>query len=130
MTKIVFFDGNCPFCNKTVMQLAKLDSKHQFIFVSNTSRKGIELLEQEELLIASNSTIVTLVNGIYYVKTEAIFQFLKTTKKLLFLSFFIGITPLLIANKVYDLIARNRLKIVKGACEIPSQKLLKKFVIE
>ncbi len=130
MTDIVFFDGNCPFCNKTVMQLAKLDERNQFMFVSNISNKGKEMLKKKKLLMASNSTIVTLTNGVYYTKIKAIYHFLRTAKKLLFLQFFIWIIPLFLSNRVYDYIARNRLKIVKGACEIPSQQLLEKFVLE
>ncbi len=130
MTDIVFFDGNCPFCNKTVMQLAKLDERNQFMFVSNISNKGKEMLKKKKLLMASNSTIVTLTNGVYYTKIKAIYHFLRTAKKLLLLQFFIWIIPLFLSNRVYDYIARNRLKIVKGACEIPSQQLLEKFVLE
>ena len=127
---ILFFDGNCPFCSKTVMKLAKLDVKNQFLFIANTSNVGKTLLQSEGLLPTSESTIITKVGQKYYIKTKAIYQFLSVIQRLPWMRFFMKITPLYISNQVYTIVAKNRLRIVKGACEIPTKSMIKKFVLD
>lgn len=127
---ILFFDGNCPFCSKTVMQLAKLDVNNQFLFIANTSDMGKKLLQSKGLLLTSKSTIITKVSQKYYIKTKAIYQFLSVTQKMPLIRFCMKITPLFISNKIYTIVATNRLRIVKGACEIPTKSMIKKFVLD
>ncbi|MEX0274162.1 MAG: thiol-disulfide oxidoreductase DCC family protein [Flavobacteriaceae bacterium] len=126
-TSILFFDGDCPFCNDTVMYLAKLDTSDHFMFVSNISELGKGWLEDHDMLKTSKSTIVLKTENGIYVKASAIKQFLLGTGKLWWLRLILTISPRPFNDMVYNAVS-NRRKSIKGNCTIPNPLLLKKFV--
>ena len=63
----IIFDGNCGFCNKTIMLIAKNDKNNNFKFVSNLSVFGINLLSKHQIRGLEKSTIILIEkdDGIY-----------------------------------------------------------------
>ena len=129
MKDILIYDGDCPFCNKTVLQLAKLDSDDKFCFVSNLSRKGKKILKNYDIDGLTKLTIIIIINDEIYIKSRAILKFLSYTKKYFFVRVLLCITPLFVSDKVYDFISNNRKKIIKNKCEIPNENIIHKFEI-
>ncbi len=69
----IIFDGNCGFCNKAIMFIAKNDKKNNFKFVSNISVFGINLLSKYKIRGLKNSTIILIdKNENAYLKSVAI----------------------------------------------------------
>jgi predicted DCC family thiol-disulfide oxidoreductase YuxK len=61
MNNIIIFDGDCPFCNKTIMFLAKLDNSDSFSFISNQSTIGKKLIKEFKLKNLFSETIITII---------------------------------------------------------------------
>ena len=59
-TNLIIYDGECGFCNKTMIFFAKNDSYNHFMFVSNTSKIGVEILSQNHLGQVSKNSIVVI----------------------------------------------------------------------
>ncbi len=127
--KIIIFDGDCGFCNKSIMYFAKIDKKNEYFFVSNLSTKGIELLQKLSLNNQSKDTIILINGEKYFLKSRAIFNFLIDVRKSKILKFIIEILPLYFCDKIYDFIAKNRKKIINANnCELPSWEISQKII--
>lgn len=125
----LLFDGDCGFCNKTVLFLAKKDQKDQFIFVSNVSPLGIELLQKYQLEKLSQNTIILVIGNKVYTKTNAIARFFIHINYFPFFFKILAIMPKWITNLVYDTIAANRKRIIKNnTCELPSANIARKII--
>ena len=81
MKNIIIFDGDCPFCNKTIMYLAKLDNSNSFHFISNKSKIGEKLINEFELKNIFSETIITIIDNKYFFKSNAILKFFKHINK-------------------------------------------------
>ncbi len=127
--KFIVFDGDCGFCNKSIMYFAKIDKKNEYFFVSNLSTKGVDLLKKINLESQSKSTIILINGENYFLKSKAIFNFLIDVRKSKILKFIIEILPLYFCNIIYDFIAKNRKKIISSNnCELPSWEISQKII--
>ena len=77
-----------------------------------------------------DSILVITKNEEILYESDAINYILKKINKLLLIRFLIIITPNLISNFFYRIIAKNRYKIFgkKDSCYIPTEEELKKFI--
>ena len=121
-THIVFFDGVCNLCNKSVDFLIKADRKRVLKYAP---------LQSAKKTLKSKDSIVFLSEGQEYQKSKAI---LKILSKLGGFYKFIGavfsIIPSFILDVFYDLIAKNRYKIFgrKDNCRLPTKEELELFI--
>lgn len=65
--KYIIFDGNCGFCNKFLMLIAKKDKNDIFLFVSNLSDLGVNLLLKYKIIGLEKSTIILIENHNIYI---------------------------------------------------------------
>ncbi len=124
---IVIFDGDCAFCNKSVMFILKKDRKQNIAVCSNQSKKGLELIKQYKITESFDSTIIYILeNKVYYRSTAALQISKRLTGLYPLLSLFI-IVPRVIRDAVYNFIAKHRKKIVKKSysCEFVSDEKIK-----
>ena len=70
MTKIILFDGECHFCNKSVQFIIKRDPQAVFKFASLESEIGRQLIKKYRVPKNVNSLIL-LDNNRYYSKSTA-----------------------------------------------------------
>jgi predicted DCC family thiol-disulfide oxidoreductase YuxK len=125
---IVIFDGACGFCNMTLLYLAKKDKKNNFIFVSNLSDKGRQLIEDKKMEQLTTKSIIVLYEEKVYTKGEAV-KFLISKIPAFKGLFFIKYIPRVILNMFYTLISKNRYIFGKNSCELPSFDIRSKFVM-
>lgn len=127
--KFIVFDGDCGFCNKSIMYFAKIDKENEYFFVSNLSTKGIDLLQKFSLNNQSKDTIILINDDIFFFKSKAIFNFLIDVKKSKSLKFLIEMLPIYFCDKIYDFIAKNRKKIINNSnCELPPWEISQKII--
>ena len=125
----IIFDGNCGFCNKTIMYIAKNDKHNNFKYVSSLSNFGINLLSKHQIAGLEKSTII-LVEKDYniYSKSIAIRKVLLNIPFYKSLGYLMFCIPKKISDYVYDLISKNRKLIIQNnTCEIPNPEIRKKF---
>ncbi len=111
--QIVFFDGDCGFCNWSVQWIIKRDEKRHFCFASLQS-----LYAEQNLAGKINSrqidSLVLLSNGHVYIYSEAVLNICRQLPYPYKLMFVFGYIPKFIRDYFYRWIARNRKKIMNN----------------
>lgn len=128
---LIIYDGDCGFCNKTVMFIAKNDKNNNFKFISSFSEFGLNLLLKHNIKGLEKTTIILIENeNKIYLKSRGIrkimlrLPFYKLFGNLMFL------IPKILSDYLYDFISRNRKLIIKNdICEIPNSEIRKKFIM-
>jgi predicted DCC family thiol-disulfide oxidoreductase YuxK len=125
----IIFDGSCGFCNASALWVAKRDLGNVFIFVSNSSAFGLELLKSRGLDQESSRSIILIdSNGKVLVKSRAIRKILESIPGYSGLKMVMKYTPLFLQNSVYDIIAYFRRRIpLSNSCEMPDEAIRKRF---
>lgn len=131
MNYYVIYDGECGFCNKTIMFIAKNDKRNIFKFVSSLSEFGKKLLEKYAIKGLEKSTIVLVENeNRIYTKSLAIRKILLKISSYKMIGYLMFLFPKQLSDYAYDLISKNRKRIIKNnICEIPSPEIQKKFIM-
>ena len=76
---IIFFDGECPFCHRTVRHLIEIDVDRHFLFapLAGSTAKEILIGPQEPLTRAQSVVLVENYQSTkrcFYVRSRAIFR--------------------------------------------------------
>jgi predicted DCC family thiol-disulfide oxidoreductase YuxK len=129
MNKIVLFDGECNFCDRSVQFIIKRDPHASYKFASLQSGIGQQFRKDYSIPLHIDSLIL-LENEHYYVKSTAALRICKRLKGVWKIGGFFLLIPTPIRDLVYDFIAKNRYKWFgkKDACEIPSSEIKKRFL--
>jgi predicted DCC family thiol-disulfide oxidoreductase YuxK len=119
---LMVFDGECALCHAGVQFLAKRTSpkKLPIYFIASTSEAGDYLLREAGHDPQNLTSIVVYSADRFYVRSNAIAISL-TSCRILWQIFgvLLYMTPNLISDFFYDLVARNRKKIFKNnSCEL------------
>ncbi len=128
----ILFDGECSFCNSTIMLIAKNDIVNQFIFVSSLSELGKNLLTQYNIIGLEQETIILVDNKNHvFIKSQAIKRILIKIPKFRILSYLIYLFPKRLMDYFYMTISKRRKQILKTKnCKIPSLEIRQKFILE
>jgi predicted DCC family thiol-disulfide oxidoreductase YuxK len=106
--RIVFYDGDCVLCSKTVIFLLKADKKKRLRFapLSGSISKSLSIAKADK----QESSVVFYNNGNLYYKSTAVLKIAEQLPFpwLLFSIFFL--IPTFIRDYIYRVIARNRYK--------------------
>ena len=131
MRKIVLFDGECNFCDRSVQFIINRDPEGIFAFASLKSKVGQQLLRDYHIPDELDSLIlIDPLNHKYYIKSSAALLISRNLSALWSILYIFKLIPRSIRDKVYDLIARNRIKWFgkKEQCVLPSQEIRKRFL--
>lgn len=117
---VIFFDGVCGLCNRTVDFLIRHDTKRHFLFTPLQGKTASEKLPLS--LTDEPDTIVYTDGKTLYYKSDAILRILMKIGgvwKVMALCF---ILPKFIRDFFYDLVANNRYKVFgkKESCRMPT----------
>lgn len=124
---IVFYDGDCGFCNSSV-QFALNRRKKDVFFLPLQSDLASEIMKKHGVSIEMN-TMYFLHKGMLYDKSDAA---LRVSLLLHFpypVFFYLGIiVPRFLRNWIYDQIAKRRHKINIGFCALPKPEERRLFL--
>ena len=126
---IVFFDGVCNVCDKTVEFILKYDKDHMFSFSSLQSQFAQDFFKEHKMKV-SLDTIVVFCDGNFLKRSNAILYVLRNLKGYpRFLGFILNLFPAFLSNYFYALFANYRHRIFgkQDACKIPSKEVLSRF---
>ncbi|MFM7769848.1 MAG: DCC1-like thiol-disulfide oxidoreductase family protein [Bacteroidota bacterium] len=118
---ILFFDSECPLCNKSAVWVLKATEGRLFVS-SLTGNSAAQVLHFNTENMDSQSFILFHSQKIY-IKGQALralFPICKWNSIIKYVLLLTKITPLFIVNFVYNLIARNRKNICSNSCKIGS----------
>lgn len=126
---IVFYDGECGFCNHWVQWILEKDKNDKFLFASLQSEFGQKFLNERNL---PNQIFDTLYlwkpQSFYLTKYKAILKIAIEIGGIYSLAAIGKIIPDFIGNQFYSLISRNRKKLAANQCFLPSAEQRKKFL--
>lgn len=126
--RIVFYDGDCGFCNHTVRFILLRNKKapllHFASLQSNFCNSFFKAHQQEK---SDLSTIVFYENGRFYYASSAALKISVHLKNLSWLKIF-WIVPKLMRDGMYKIIAKNRKRLLKQQyCFLPDEQDKKRF---
>ena len=129
MDRIILFDGECNFCDKSVQFIIKRDPTAHFKFASLQSDVGRELLEQYQ--IPNNvDSIVYIKDNQGYIKSSAALRICRNLKGGWKVFNLFLVVPRPIRDYFYDIIAKNRYKWLgkKESCMLPTPEQRNRFL--
>jgi predicted DCC family thiol-disulfide oxidoreductase YuxK len=134
MSAIIFFDGVCNFCDRSVQFIFQRDNKGYFQFCPLQSEKAELLLSQSGGSSSKDGalyTVMLLENGKIYERSTAALRMARKLNKTWPLLYILMIVPRPIRDFVYAFIAKNRYKWFgkKESCMIPSAELRSRFIL-
>ena len=128
MSLVLFFDGECGFCKRSVRLVYEYDEKGLIEFAP---LQGV-LAEKYELKGYSEKGGGSMVmlreeDGEVFTKGDALIELGKNLGGVFWvLAFGFSNFPKLLRNGLYDLVAKNRYKLA-GSCELPDEGLMKRI---
>ena len=130
MASVVVFDGVCNFCNASVNFIMARDPAGRFVFASNQSEAGAELLRRFGVDPEGVQSVYLVENDRIWSKSSA---GLRIARRLRFpwnLLAVFRIVPRPIRDWGYDLIARNRYRWFgkTESCRLPSEAERARFL--
>jgi predicted DCC family thiol-disulfide oxidoreductase YuxK len=128
---IILFDGICNLCSAFLHFVYQNDKRSVFKFAWIQSEQGTEILEQLQMPTHHYNTIVYIAGGRHYIKSTAfleIVRYLRFPWPLLRIGY---VVPLVIRERIYDLVASYRYKIFgkKESCQMPTGDLRSRFLL-
>jgi len=126
---IIFYDGDCGLCNRTVIWILKNDSKGYFKFCSLQHELAKQLLSRHQVVIKMD-TMYLLKSGNIYSKSDAAIAIIEMLFRP-FGSLISGyrIIPRFIRDGIYDFVASNRKKFFGSSkCQLLSIDVRNRFL--
>ena len=124
---IVFYDAYCVLCDSSIIWLIENDKNNILQFSHLKSDIALSKIKNTE-----NSDTVSILtsNGEILQKSDAVIFLLTLLKKYVILKSIIQITPKVIRDFFYDIIAKNRYKWFGKyeSCKIPKSEWKSKFL--
>ena len=117
--KIVFYDGECGFCNRSVAFVLKNDKTKTIHFASIQSGFSKELFLKNNWKSPDLSTFYFLENGQLFDKSTAAIKVSKYFSFPYSILRAMIVVPKVFRDFVYNFIAKRRHKISKGFCVLP-----------
>ena len=106
--RIVFFDGVCNLCQRSVQFILTHDPKAIFSFASLQGEVAKKILSSHQLDAEKMNSLVLLENGHVYIRSTAALRVAKQLSGIWTILYVFIIVPPFIRDAVYDWIARNR----------------------
>ena len=125
---IIFFDGVCGLCNKSVDFIIRHDQKHIFSFAPLQGETAAKTLPPQDT--ANLDTLVLLdEKGLHYRSSAALRIAMRLGGALKLFSIFF-IIPKFVRDPAYNLVAKNRYRIFgkKDSCRLPTPEERKFFL--
>lgn len=125
---IVFYDGNCGFCNRTVQFVLNHEKGNDIYFTPIQTEFTNRFFIEKEYPLPDLSTFYFYTKGELYSKSTGIFELLRLMKFPYPLLRVFVIVPKILRDYVYDLIAKRRQRISPSYCFLPNIEQKKRFI--
>jgi predicted DCC family thiol-disulfide oxidoreductase YuxK len=119
--KIIFYDGDCGFCNQSVQIVLKFQKDQSIYFSAIQSSFSNEFFENHKWEKPDLSTVYFYENGKFYEKSDAGLRITKNLKFPISLLQYFWVVPQFVRDKIYDFIAKRRHRLSKGFCVLPDK---------
>ena len=127
--RIILFDGECNFCDKSVQFIIKRDPEVIFSFTSQQGEAGQQMIKKHHAP-SSIESIILIENDTYYLKSSAALRICRHLQGAWKLLFIFILVPYPIRDFFYNILAKNRYKWFgkKDRCTLPTPEVRKRFL--
>lgn len=131
MNVVILFDGVCNFCNRTVNLMIKYDQFRVLKFSPNQSVAGQKMAKELELNTQAIKTVIAIIEGKVYFKTDAIIEISKRLSGWPRIFSLLKFIPKPIRDFFYDIFAKYRYTIFgkKPHCMLPDLSVKDRFLL-
>jgi predicted DCC family thiol-disulfide oxidoreductase YuxK len=112
--KVVIFDGDCAFCNRSVLFILKNNKKRNLMVCSNQSAAGQRLITELTIKAKPEDTIIFVDGANVYSHSRGVLEISKHLKSLYPLLYISIIIPPFIRDGIYNFIAKRRKRLIKS----------------
>ena len=132
MGPVIFFDGVCNLCNKSIDFILKRDSSKNFRFASLQSEAAKSLLKNKSIDLQSIRTIILLKDGKTFYRSDAILEIVRQLSAPWPLLYVFKIVPRFIRDGMYNLVSKHRYNWFgkQDTCRVPSKEERARFLEE
>lgn len=126
---ILFFDGNCGLCNRSVRFVLRKEKNDELLFSALQSEFAKKNLKENNVT-ENLETMVLLENGKIHLRSSAALRLTKYMKGLWPLMMIFIVVPPFIRNAVYNYVSKNRITWFGMAdyCDMMTPELRKRFL--
>ena len=127
---IVIFDGDCAFCNRSVLFVLRKDKTFSIHACSSQSSAGQKLISQYNITESPEATLIFINKEKVLYRSNAalaIALYLKGGYPVLIIC---KIIPRFIRDGIYNIIAKHRHKLLKQNCELITDENIKARILE
>ena len=117
---ILFYDGECGVCSRTIRFILKNERSNKLYFSSLQGDFAIHFLAKLGIESVSSNTLYLFENGKLYHKSRAALKLIAYLKRPFGLLKILYVFPRFFLDFVYDRIAANRKVFFKDVCELIS----------
>lgn len=126
---LIIYDGECGFCTRGLVFLAKADIDNKLIFVSAMSAYGNKLLSDFNIQgIEKDSIILIDKKKNVFMKSKAIAGILMFLPSYILIGRFILFLPTFFTDFIYNIISKGRHNIPINGCKLPDSDVKDKFI--
>jgi predicted DCC family thiol-disulfide oxidoreductase YuxK len=124
---IVFFDGECGLCSKSVQFIIKYDKNQTFYFCPLQASITKNLIPEK---FHNANTVILFEEKKIYVKSLAAFKILSKLKTNWRILLIFRLFPLFLTDAIYSLVAKYRKRFFKSpaTCQLPTPELLNRIL--
>lgn len=133
MVSLVFYDGECGLCDYTVQFLLRVDTQKKFLFAPLQGQTAKKIFKEELDKYLGADSLILIEN--YQTENQKIYLWGKGAFRILWLLGgawklvgWISFLPAFLYDWGYRFIARNRHKLFKQACFLPTPEQKQRFL--
>jgi len=126
---VIYFDGVCNLCNRSVQLTLKWEQEPRFYFASLQGAAGARAMEAVGSQQAES--VILQMDGVYYTEAEAAYRIARELRApMRWLAILYKVFPRSASNALYRWVAKNRYRMFgkRDTCMIPDESLKSRFL--
>ena len=126
--EIIFYDGDCGFCNRSVQFVLRQEKDKRIVFAALQSDFAQDFFKQNGLAAPDFSSFYFYRNKQFYQKSAAVFQLIPYLKWYWQALRLFQILPKFFTDACYNFVAKHRKQLSGNFCLLPNKKTRKRFL--
>ena len=125
---LIVYDGDCVFCSRSMAWIVAHDSRRLVTLTPCTSATGSRTMREHGIDPGDPSTFLAIIDGEAHVRSDAMLAIVPLLDAPAQPLRAMRLVPSFVRDAVYDWTARNRRRILRGDCPVPTAAMRERIV--